>query len=170
MTIGGDGESMVEENKTMEEDLHLPDTEPKAGSDDSDELDDEISKLEQSMVEEDEDTDEDQNQESSGFGHPTKQRSLSRGNSIENSGTSTSGNSRQTGSQLIPQTEEDVEDTIVEDETFEIENDGIDFGAESSRKSLAKKKSDSGDIEMQTIKKQSSGSRSTPLDMVEICQ
>ena len=98
MTIGGDGESMVEENKTMEEDLHLPDTEPKAGSDDSDELDDEISKLEQSMVEEDEDTDEDQNQESSGFGHPTKQKSLSRGNSIENSGPSTSGVSRQTGS------------------------------------------------------------------------
>ena len=63
----GDGESLAEENKTMEEDLQIDSTNPKEDSNDSDELDDEISKLEQSMVEEDDDTDEDQNQESSGF-------------------------------------------------------------------------------------------------------
>ena len=50
---------LEEENKTMEEDLYQVNGNPKAGSDDSEELDDEISKLEQSMVEEDEDTDED---------------------------------------------------------------------------------------------------------------
>ena len=57
--MGGDGEMLEEENKTMEEDLYQVNGNPKAGSDDSEELDDEISKLEQSMVEEDEDTDED---------------------------------------------------------------------------------------------------------------
>ena len=48
MTVSGDGEymTMTEENKTIEEDLHQADKSPKGGSDDSDELDDEISKLE----------------------------------------------------------------------------------------------------------------------------
>ena len=57
---------------------------------------------------------------------------------------------------------------MIEDETFEIENDGIDFGPESSRKSLGKR-SDAGDIEMQSIKKQSSGGRKEPTDIIEIC-
>ena len=64
LTVGGDGEMLEEENQTIEEDLYQADGNPKAGSDDSDELDDEISKLEQSMVEDDEDTDEEQSQES----------------------------------------------------------------------------------------------------------
>ena len=152
LTVGGDGE-MLEENKTMEEDLYQANGSPKAGSDDdSEELDDEISKLEQSMVEDDEDTDEEQNQESQGFGKAAQKKSISRGSSHENPGNSSNDAKRQSGPQLIAQTEEDVEETIVEDETFEIENDDIDFGVDTSRKSLSKK-SDAGDIEMQTIKK-----------------
>ena len=70
-----------------------------------------------------------------------------------------------------------TEETI-DDETFEVEADGIDiYGSESSRKSLSKDKKGSGpgDIEMQQISKK--GSRSPSLkkktgsmDIVEICQ
>ena len=68
-----------------------------------------------------------------------------------------------------------TEETI-DDETFEVEADGIDmYGPESSRKSLSKDKKGSGpgDIEMQQIKR---GSKSPTLkkkgsmDIVEICQ
>ena len=65
-----------------------------------------------------------------------------------------------------------------DDETFEVEADGIDmYGPESSRKSLSKDKkgSGAGDIEMQQIKPRGSKSptlkkKSGPLDIVEICQ
>ena len=42
--------------------------------------------------------------------------------------------------------------TATED-TFEIENDGIDFGAASSRKFVSKKSDQGGDIEMQSVTK-----------------
>ena len=56
------------------------------GSDDSDELDDEISKLEQSMVEDDEDTDEDHNEELPDFSNPTAKKRLSHRSSGDSHG------------------------------------------------------------------------------------
>ena len=56
----------------------------------------------------------------------------------------------------VDQTNPDEETIDDQDETFEIETEGIDaYGAESSRKRLSKdsKKSSAGDIEMQTIKR-----------------
>ena len=118
--------------------------------------------------EEDEDTDEDQNQEQPDFApHDTQRRSLSRGVSGDSGGLGANAALRQKGPQLLAQTEEDVEDSVDQnnqdeetiddqDETFEIETEGIEtYGPESSRKSLSKgsKKSIPGDIEMQTIKR-----------------
>ena len=170
MTVGGDGEymTMTEENKTIEEDLHQADKSPKEGSDDSDELDDEISKLEQSMAEDDDDdTDEDQNQEEPDFSVPSQKHGLSRGSTNDSAGLGAHSSLRESGSQPLNSSEQDIEDTgtsirvdpyTATEDTFEIENDGLDFGAESSRKSLAKK-SDPGDIEMQTVNKKSPRTR-----------
>ena len=56
------------------------------------------------------------------------------------------------------------------EDTFEIENDGIDFGADTSRKVLTSNKSDQGDIEMQTISQSHGLARKPPSDIIEACQ
>ena len=146
----------------------------RSDSDDSDDIENEISKLEQTM-DQDEDTDEDANQEEPDFApHESKRKgSLNRADS----GGLGANAALRKGPQLIAQTEEDVQDQTndetVDDDTFEVEAEGLDgYGQapQSERRSLQKEKP--GDIEMHQISRgmRSPVKKKKLTDIVEICQ